>query len=305
MEVSLLVSYLKGIFTNNQNDLAFVIGNGINRYNNFKNNISWEDILKELWHQVYDREIPKIPSGISLTEFYDILELGITTKNLTLNLQNEFCGLMFSWVPTTHHKKITKSIMHMGVPILTTNFENILAESVGLNFFKMEETKFTDFYPWGCYYSNAQLDLPTSGFGIWHINGMQKYHRSIRLGLTHYMGSVERARNLIHKGIENTLFTGKDVSNWRGYKTWLHIFFNKSLVFIGLGLEENEVFLRWLLIERSKYYKKYPERSHNSWYLTVKNSCMDGKRLYLDSIGIKVVEFDNYEDIYENIWRPN
>jgi hypothetical protein len=132
---------------------------------------------------------------------------------------------------------------------------------------------------------------------------MQKYHRSIRLGLSHYMGSVERARALIHKANENRLITGKNINDWKGVKSWLHIFFNKSIFVFGLGLAENEVFMRWLLIERAKYYRKFPDRRRTGWYITKSGDTNPGKKLFLEKVGFEYIEIQNYSDIYETIWR--
>ena len=44
----------------------------------------------------------------------------------------------------------------------------------------------------------------------------------------------------------------------------------------GLSLAENEVFLRWLLIQRAKYYRKFPERGHSAWYLVGKEESEAG-----------------------------
>ncbi len=49
--------------------------------------------------------------------------------------------------------------------------------------------------PWESYYGEHAVVRPSECFAIWHINGMAQYHRSVRLGLTHYMGSVQRARS--------------------------------------------------------------------------------------------------------------
>ncbi len=129
---------------------------------------------------------------------------------------------------------------------------------------------------------------------------MKKYFRSIRLGLTHYMGSIERARNMIHKGKEDRLFMGKDNANWKGSKTWLHIIFNKSIFIFGLGLNKDEVFLRWLLLERAIYFQKFPERKKLGWYID--KNISEGKKLFLKQIGLEVLELKDYKDIYE-IWK--
>jgi hypothetical protein len=211
---------------------------------------------------------------------------------------------MKDWQPLNHHSAIISRIKDLNAPVLTTNFEETFARTIEYQQYRTEQEGFTDFYPWTTYHGTSQLDLPTDGFGIWYINGMINYHRSIRLGLSHYMGSVERARNLLHKGNEERLFSGKNVSNWKGYKTWLHIVFNKSLFVFGLGLEENETFLRWILIERIKYFKRFPDRKCKGWYINKRNNngTDQGKKFFLERVGFEVIDVDDYAEIYENIW---
>lgn len=295
------ISEIKQIISKNQDDLAFVIGNGINRYPNNPNALSWDDLLIQLWDKVSFQTLTRRPNGISLTEFYDILELENTNA---INLQKEVTKLMSNWTPLSHHSLIIDKIRSLNTPVLTTNFEETFARTFKYEQLRTEDEGFTDFYPWTTYHGEKQLDSPTEGFGIWYVNGMINYHRSIRLGLSHYMGSVERARNMIHKGNENSLFTGKDTNHWNGFKTWLHIIFNKSLFVFGLGLEENETFLRWLLIERIKYFKKFPDRKQKGWYIQKRtnNGTEAGKKFFLERVGFEVIEVDDYSDIYENIW---
>ncbi len=84
----------------------------------------------------------------------------------------------------------------------------------------------------------------------------------------------------------------------------MHIVFNRSLVIIGLSLDETEVFIRWLLIERAKYFRKHPTRKHSGWFITKKSKerNMEGKKFFLNSVGIELIELDEYDDIYEGIW---
>lgn len=292
---------IKNIIESNKRDIAFVVGNGINRYPNNPNALSWDDLLISLWDKVSFQTLSRRPNGISLTEFYDILELENTQD---VNLQKEVSNLMENWVPLEHHGRIINRIRELNAPVLTTNFEETFAKTFDYQLMRTKREGFTDYYPWTTYHGNFQLDLPTDGFGIWYINGMINYHRSIRLGLSHYMESVERARNLLHKGNEERYFSGKNVSNWKGYKTWLHIVFNKSLFVFGLGLEENETFLRWILIQRIKYFKRFPDRKLKGWYINKRSdSGTDaGKKFFLERVGFEVIEVDDFADIYVNIW---
>jgi hypothetical protein len=139
------VQKIKKIISTNKKNIAFVIGNGINRYPNNPNGISWEGLLINLWNEVLPQPLKKCPSGISLTEFYDILELE-NTKNL--NLQKEVVNLIKNWQPLNHHKIIVDKIHSLDAPILTTNFEETFNSILGLKLFRTEQKNFTDFYPW-------------------------------------------------------------------------------------------------------------------------------------------------------------
>lgn len=297
---------IKRIFSRNANNIAFLTGNGINLHFN-RNNVSWEDLLLYLWDKHSFDTQSTIPSGISFTEFYDALEIqNFSKKNFSAELQKDVQEKMADWKPSLNQNVALEEIKSLDAPILTTNFDDLIPKSLSLEFNKLSDTKFTDYYPWSCYYSDRQLMYPTEGFGVWFPNGMVKYPRSIKLGLSQYMGNVVRARRLIHKEPDNIGFEGKNQNFWPGYKTWLHIIFNKSLFIFGLGLNENEVFIRWLLIERAKYFRKYPQRKYKGWYLMKsdeKDNKKKGKKFFLKSVGFEILEVDDYETIYEKIWN--
>ena len=175
-----------------------------------------------------------------------------------------------------------------------------MSDSVNATLHKLKpidnQYKFTDFYPWNMYYSDREISNPLDGFAVWHINGTRDYPRSIRLGLSDYMGSVERARKMIQGNSLDEYFMGKNQSYWKGYNTWFHIIFNKSLFIFGLGLEENEVFLRWLLIQRTKYCKMY-NKNHKGWYID--KGIKEGKRFFLEQLGFEVIEISDYKTLYQ------
>ncbi len=205
---------------------------------------------------------------------------------------------MRGWAPHEHHKRIVSWAEQAGCPLLTTNFEKVLGEAGGCKLLHTHRDGFTDFYPWETYYGNAQFNDPCAGFGIWHINGMERYRRSIRLGLSHYMGSVQRARGWMHRGREKRLFSGKNVRDWYGARTWLDVVFHKPLLIFGLGLEENEVFLRWLLIERARYFRKFRDRRKAAWYVHTDETDGSGKLFFLEGVGVKPIRARSYDELY-------
>ena len=213
---------------------------------------------------------------------------------------------MANWNPNLSQNLILNRIKDLNAPVLTSNFDDLIPKSMGLEFRKFDGYTFTDFYPWSCYYSDRNLKNPAEGFGVWYPNGMVKYPRSIKLGLSQYMGNVERARKLIHKKPEWIHFDGKNRNLWDGYKTWLHILFNKSIFVFGLSLDETEVFMRWLLIERAKYFRCFPDRKHKGWFVIKEgenHTTYEGKKFFLKSVGFEVIELPDYNKIYEDIWQ--
>jgi hypothetical protein len=107
----------------------------------------------------------------------------------------------------------------------------------------------------------------------------------------------------LHRRNERSLFEGKNEANWRGSSTWLHVIFNSPLLVFGLGLNSNEVFLRWILIERARYYRKYPDRTRAAWYVDVKGKISPGKHYFLEGVGFKIHEVSSYDEIYgPKIW---
>lgn len=204
-------------------------------------------------------------------------------------------------------ERCVNAIMLINAPILTTNFDTYISDSVGATqrILRQGQYKFTDFYPWNMYHSNKELNSPLEDFAVWHINGVKSHPRSIKLGLSDYMGCVERARRMIQGQNLNEYFDGKYQMNWKGYNTWLHIIFNKDLFIFGLKLEENEVFLRWLLIQRAKYCKMY-NKPLKGWYIGMKDKDIKkGKRFFLEQLGIQVIEIDNYNMLYQALETCN
>ena len=296
---------LSKILAHNHEQIALVIGNGINRYSSASSDGSWHSLLTNVASKYFGtKRLPIGENGISLTEFYDLLEIAATDVGVKrFVLRTEFCDQMRSWEPCDHHKAIVSWARRNGVPILTTNFDRVLRKSSpNIARYWTSTKRRTDFYPWECHYAPEKMSNPESNFAIWHINGMQRYPRSIRLSLTDYMGSVRRARRWLHTSKEGALFRTRDISNWLGKRTWLQIIMTKRLVIMGLALDENEVFLRWLLIERKKYFQRCKHESPRSWFIC-RDNISPGKQFFLENIGITPVRVSEYEDIYDPaIW---
>ena len=291
---------IEDILDKNSTNLALIIGNGINQYNNPGNDAnSWTKLLMKIGkvHSADDASEP--PDGISNTEFYDVIELKSKMSDPTNSLQKKFCSLLSKWKPFDHHITIMAWAVKHRCPVLTTNFDGVMAAACGARPIHLTTDGFIDYYPWSTYYGIEPVKEPSQAFGIWHVNGMAKYPRSIRLGLGHYMGSVQRLRGWLHRGGGERLFASENaLKRWNGRRTWLDAFFNNDLLIVGLGLNENEVFLRWSLIERARYFNKFPSRKRKAWYVDKDDLSNTGKAFFLEGVGVEIVKVSDFDEIY-------
>ena len=236
-----------------------------------------------------------------LSDFECVLKMMEVLSNSTKNqlyrnqLKKDIAHEYDNQKDNSDFSRLMEILKGMNAPVLTTNFDNYMSDSLGLKPIKMG-AKFTDFYPWNVYFSDRDLYSPIDGFGIWHVNGMIDYPRSIKIGLSDYMGCVERARNMIHSTNMNEFFDGKNNDFWVGRNTWLHVVFNKPLFVFGLALDENEVFLRWLLIQRAKYSRMYG-RPLGGWF--VDKGISNGKQVFLKALGFHVLNITDYNELYD------
>ncbi|MCH4242514.1 MAG: hypothetical protein LKF81_11530 [Prevotella sp.] len=291
-----------------KDELSFVIGNGFNNYAYARDSnyhCSWKELLDTAYKNITGKKLLSIV-GLSFTEFYNLLEFRCYNQN---KLKNNFLKPLRQLESNKVHSTLQDDLKRWNVPVLTTNFDRNL--ETGMERCMMPHPKYphkrpmTAYYPWDRYYGmQSQNDPnPCKGFRIWHINGFLDFNQSIKLSLSDYIAQSDYAHKLIHgkpDGIDS--FNGKNHNYWRGYNTWLHIIFNCSLCIFGLALDRDETFLRWLLIERKKYFLKYPDRVKSGWYIYPKRDCMEpGKRLYLEGVGLTLIQVDDYDEIYQDL----
>lgn len=258
-----------------------------------------------------------ILSKISNSSIKVVLTNGIKSNIASSMLKwnnEEVCG------PDSTIAKIGHRLREQKCPIMTTNFDTTFSTALDLKYCKVapittddgrvrsyekSNRGFTDYYAWNGYFGDGDInqESPTDCFGVWHINGLIKYPRSIKLGLCDYMGAVGRARSMIQGDNGLELFRGKYQEHWAGENTWLHLIFNKNLLIFGLNLDENEVFLRWLLLQRAKYFSMHHDMHHDGWYLMTEKERQKnpGKVFFLEHVGIEVVVADSFDDIYTSI----
>jgi hypothetical protein len=115
----------------------------------------------------------------------------------------------------------------------------------------------SDTFLWKQYYSDDNtfsfVEKDINQYSIWHIHGRVNKPMSIRIGLNDY---VELLTKL--KAYKTSAFFENQNCQQEEYVTtysWMDYFFMSDLVIFGLGLNQAEVGLRWLLMERSRYLR--------------------------------------------------
>lgn len=294
----------KDILFNPNNRLAIIVGNGINRFA-YGNELdtSWSKLLLNTWRRTSPITLSTIDKGITFTEFYDIMEFESSPKAVLDNIVN----IVSKWDPKDYHFKFQSKFKELNLPVLTTNFDRNIEGGLrkAILYKDKDDKSFTDYYPWNIVYTdNKDFSIANlHKFGIWHINGTIDYPRSLRLSLSQYTNQAKRASEFIHN--RNNIFDdfkGKNQEYWKGYNTWLHLIFNCDLCILGLGLDEQETFLRWLLIERSKYFRKYPDRKKDGWYVCTKKDLTSSKSFFLEKIGFEIIQLKNFGEVYERLF---
>lgn len=202
------------------------------------------------------------------------------------------------------------------VPILTTNIDRLL--SMRLNERKLNLTGGSYFtatkgYKWNYCYTEqalsadnlAKLEL-AQHFAIWHIHGLADYPDTIKIGLDDYINCTSQAKKLLSSPGKDriSLFDAK-TDDWAGRNTWLDLFFRREIIVIGLALDSQEVFLRWLFIQRAKYLKlKYPdpEKRPKAWFIHTDANLTDKspKGIFFKACGMYLIREKRFCDIYKN-----
>ena len=191
------------------------------------------------------------------------------------------------------------------IPIMTTNYDEALSKKLNLTRhckIGNSDSQFT--YPFETYFSKTDIEWPWKEFAIWHINGMVSYPQSIKIGYLDYakMFNAIRERLFVPHGPAEmfSLIIKKD----NLCKTWISIFFYRNLFIWGIGLNEDEYVLRWLLVERARY-NLLTHKNLKGWYvhLVDKDKPMsDGKKIFLNTVGIEIIEVNSH-DLHESVWK--
>jgi hypothetical protein len=257
--------------------------------------------------EAFSNELSKMPYGlpenlVTFTMLGEKFGAAVNSKLVT-----SICREMVSWQCTDIHRRVSKFAEEWNIPILTTNYDTNLEQSINAEVYDYRHDSSSESCTISCCYTTNPAPA-IDDFAIWHINGVIKYPKSILIGKTHYVRCLQQIRSLVfpENKLSAEIFTGNNTGFSSMKDTWLELIFSKNLFIIGLQLDTNEDILRWLLLERAKYYALYNNDTRKAWYVTTENEYKSlsndfGKQLFFKSVGVEILVLPDYKDIYEAI----
>ena len=285
-------------------EYAFLVGNGINIANG---GLTWEKMLKKVVLDVLGCEsyiygaIGK--QGITNTEIQNIIPLEYNRKTGQIISSNELMQSVGRNISIPfHNNRMLNYIEKNHAEILTTNFDfNIEDYLWGKKYQRRRKGNgsytTSGYYPWDYYYCNRKQEKDKPLCKIWHIHGDIEHWQSVILSLSRYVGASSKAKKQINMRDQSS-----ELEKCKG--TWLHTFFTKPLVIVGLALDPQEFFLRYLLIERAGWMKTHGIRMQPSFYLLRAGEEIEpGKAHFLSFLGIDTVMFHDNDIFNDSIWN--
>jgi hypothetical protein len=294
--------------SNKADSPAILLGNGLNNYSKLP--ISWLMLLNSL--SPSGAEVFLKEKEISYPEFYDALcfTKGKGTEEY-ISLKQDICRGISLWRGTEKHRVLVEFSRNHSIPILTTNYDlTLMTELIerhhstigtknadGLLFpARIGKGRFTDYYPWSSYYSDRVVKSTTHDFGIWHIHGFCCYKRSLAIGAIDYANIISRLKRFLPPDPADKT-ESPPITN-----TWVEIFFNCDLYIVGLSLDSQETSLRWLLMQRERYFRRNETRRRKTVYVVNKqyDGLGSGKAFLFDSLNIVRDEYPDSSSIYDS-----
>lgn len=288
-------------------NVAIVLGNGIN-YSFYKSTaVSWSKLVADLWNNAHPNE--------------PISESFVNTKNISMTETAEMSETPFDDIRTfvaekfsIHTQKNEKAYRFLeyfeknNIPIITTNYDDNIVKELSLSQFytSFEHGEILDpRFQWGRYYSKEEI--PQKGilkrFAVWNAHGTIDDPKSMCFSLSDYYECYQKAYEILN-GVYSPFYIKSPHQELPYEKTWINILLNKSICIIGLSLDENETFLRWLLMMRYRYMQNYLGNSnrHKGWYLYTENENMsEAKKFFLKSVNIRPIKCKSYNAIFNSL----
>ena len=287
-------------------NVAILLGNGFN-YAFYDRSTSWAKLVADIWNESHPNaditeDLVK-RTNLSLTETAEMSEKPFDNicESVAKFFSNEF-------IQNSDAKKFLEYLEQRNIPIITTNYDKNIAQELNLTQHYTTRREDAEILPprfqWGRYYAKESFNKEDilNKFAIWNAHGTIDAPKSLCFTLSDYLECSKEAYAAL-EGIYSYFYIPSKDRTPHYVDTWLNILFNKNICIIGLSLNENEIFLRLLLMWRMQYMKSHygNPNKYKGWYLYVNDQDMPfNKKFFLDSVNIKPIKCKNHDAIYKS-----
>jgi hypothetical protein len=233
---------------------SILVGNGLNRC--IETNNSWGDLLESLANRL---NVKKSFEEYNLPFEYEVIvnEYMKQNKKITdpyMETKEQICSFIQGFDKPSE--------IGLFDELFKVNFDNLMTTNYDYMLEKFLNSKFKGIAP----HKNTKYLLNKTGneqeINFYHIHGDVNFPRTICLGYEHYIGLTAKLRDEINKNekkkskemkIINKLYELTEFEN-----TWEEKFYTDDISIIGLGLDDSEVDLWWILTHRASVYYRNP-----------------------------------------------
>ena len=287
---------------------TFLWGNGINNYINnscldqlpAESRIpAWKDLIKEVATKIGIKiDLDFGEKALSYPELFTLLsEHGAND----IHKETAFYLAEKSLKKNEIAKVVADKMVEWHCPIITTNFDLVLENTLGLKSYRNGDGK-SDKYPLN-YFATFEGEAakginPQRSFAIWHCNGAISKPVSMKLDLSDYCLYTARLKEFL------PLSSEKYKTKKQFEDSWLSPFYHNTLVIIGLGLPVSEIYLRWLLLERANTKRKDDSLVGEGYYIYAEedSSITEGFKEYLKYVEIEPIGYPTWKEMYSDIF---
>ena len=308
---------------------CFLLGNGISRYMNPAP--SWTELLARLMNQVglasedNVKCLEKLDEGkseMNAPEFYTTFLLAKGERMSRDHLKTQLKSVLGS----QRKCEMLNYIQNQKLQVLTINFDFGIDQALGVmpsgarNPFSTTagrtDSKRYPFYQYVAKTKKTGMALEGTGkeaekgkksvtdeCAVWHIHGNVYNAKTILLGFEDYVQAIVYVREkLLKSATDPAKYAQIGEKDCVANNTWLKLFFMHPLVIAGCGLASEELFLRWLLLRRCRYYLGI-EQPPVYYLVTLPKEGREQeyahKKAYFQAMGIQFVEFADYAALYD------
>lgn len=293
-------------------------GNGINRVVKDVNVKSWEELLDGLT-ETKNAHLNGVPNTLRY-EHTISLKCNNNNQNTEDSVEKEAKIRIAEVMKKYESNSIYKQLAELPVvDYMTTNYDSAFEKALNEIGFDVSTSDSGDMSEgrYSIYRHKLFEDRKGNTKRLWFVHGICEKPRSIMLGYDQYGGQIRKMGEYINgsakinkniiPGIKNKLLG----TNKFDGRSWIELFFNSDVHFIGLGLPYDEIDLWWLLCRRNRLMREctsYNIINRIVFHDTIANKTnVDSKRKLYEGLDVRYcphpVVDKNYSSAYEDIIR--